>query len=94
MRSFTFFVGVSVLALAVSPPAQEPDVLRRAAVQIVPASLAGGVGSAFTNGGETLHQGVEVTGHFVGRNFRLEVSAPAAETQASKACLCCESSGG
>lgn len=30
--------------------------------QIVPASLAGGVGSAFTNGGETLHQGVEVTG--------------------------------
>jgi Fe(3+) dicitrate transport protein len=30
--------------------------------QIVPASLAGGVGSAFTNGGETLHQGVEITG--------------------------------
>ena len=30
--------------------------------QIVPASLAGGVGSAFTNGGETLHQGVELTG--------------------------------
>ena len=30
--------------------------------QIVPASLAGGVGSAFSNGGETLHQGVEVTG--------------------------------
>lgn len=30
--------------------------------QIVPASLAGGVGSAFTNGGETLHQGIEVTG--------------------------------
>jgi Fe(3+) dicitrate transport protein len=27
--------------------------------QIVPASLAGGVGSALTNGGETLHQGVE-----------------------------------
>jgi len=27
--------------------------------QIVPASLAGGVGSAFTNGGETLHQGIE-----------------------------------
>lgn len=36
--------------------------------QIVPASLAGGIGSAFTNGGETLHQGVEVTG-------RLETSA-------------------
>lgn len=30
--------------------------------QIVPASLAGGVGSQFTNGGETLHQGVELTG--------------------------------
>ena len=29
--------------------------------QIVPASLAGGVGSAFTNGGETLHQGIELT---------------------------------
>ena len=28
--------------------------------QIVPASLAGGVGSAFTNGGETLHQGIEL----------------------------------
>lgn len=27
--------------------------------QIVPASLAGGVGSTFTNGGQTLHQGVE-----------------------------------
>lgn len=27
--------------------------------QIVPASLAGGVGAALTNGGETLHQGVE-----------------------------------
>lgn len=27
--------------------------------QIVPASLAGGIGSTFTNGGETLHQGVE-----------------------------------
>lgn len=32
--------------------------------QIVPASVAGGVGSAFTNGGETLHQGVEITGRF------------------------------
>ena len=29
--------------------------------QIVPASLAGGVGSAFTNGGETLHQGIELS---------------------------------
>ncbi len=28
--------------------------------QIVPASLAGGVGSTLTNGGETLHQGVEL----------------------------------
>lgn len=27
--------------------------------QIVPASLAGGIGSAFTNGGATLHQGLE-----------------------------------
>jgi Fe(3+) dicitrate transport protein len=30
--------------------------------QIVPASLAGGVGSTLTNGGETLHQGLELTG--------------------------------
>lgn len=30
--------------------------------QIVPASLAGGVGATLTNGGATLHQGVEVTG--------------------------------
>jgi Fe(3+) dicitrate transport protein len=29
--------------------------------QIVPASLAGGVGATLTNGGETLHQGVEFT---------------------------------
>ena len=28
--------------------------------QIVPASLAGGIGSVFTNGGETLHQGIEI----------------------------------
>jgi Fe(3+) dicitrate transport protein len=28
--------------------------------QIVPASLAGGIGSAFTNGGQTLHQGFEL----------------------------------
>lgn len=32
--------------------------------QIVPASLAGGVGSTFTNGGETLHQGLEISGGF------------------------------
>ena len=32
--------------------------------QIVPASLAGGVGSTFTNGGRTLHQGVELSGGF------------------------------
>ena len=30
--------------------------------QIVPASLAGGIGSTFTNGGKTLHQGVELSG--------------------------------
>lgn len=29
--------------------------------QIVPASLAGGIGAALTNGGETLHQGLELT---------------------------------
>jgi Fe(3+) dicitrate transport protein len=29
--------------------------------QVVPASLAGGVGATLTNGGETLHQGAEVT---------------------------------
>ncbi|HKZ01998.1 MAG TPA: TonB-dependent receptor, partial [Pyrinomonadaceae bacterium] len=32
--------------------------------QIVPASLAGGIGSAFTNGGQTLHQGFEISGGF------------------------------
>ena len=30
--------------------------------QIVPASVAGGVGAAFTNGGRTLHQGFELSG--------------------------------
>ncbi|HYO91113.1 MAG TPA: TonB-dependent receptor, partial [Pyrinomonadaceae bacterium] len=30
--------------------------------QIVPASLAGGVGATLTNGGETLHQGLEFSG--------------------------------
>ncbi|HKZ02185.1 MAG TPA: TonB-dependent receptor [Pyrinomonadaceae bacterium] len=29
--------------------------------QIVPASLAGGIGSTFTNGGQTLHQGIELS---------------------------------
>jgi Fe(3+) dicitrate transport protein len=29
--------------------------------QVVPASIAGGVGATFTNGGETLHQGLELT---------------------------------
>ncbi|MBC8031368.1 MAG: TonB-dependent receptor [Pyrinomonadaceae bacterium] len=32
--------------------------------QIVPASLAGGVGSTFTNGGQTMHQGIELSGGF------------------------------
>lgn len=32
--------------------------------QVVPASLAGGVGSTFTNGGETLHQGFEISAAF------------------------------
>jgi Fe(3+) dicitrate transport protein len=32
--------------------------------QIVPSSLAGGVGALLTNGGETLHQGVELSGRF------------------------------
>ncbi|MEX2273177.1 MAG: TonB-dependent receptor, partial [Vicinamibacterales bacterium] len=31
--------------------------------QIVPASVAGGVGAALTNGGETLHQGIEAGAH-------------------------------
>ncbi|MBA2731877.1 MAG: TonB-dependent receptor [Acidobacteria bacterium] len=30
--------------------------------QIIPASLAGGVGTALTNGGKTLHQGIEFSG--------------------------------
>jgi len=32
--------------------------------QVVPASLAGGVGATLTNGGETLHQGVEIGARF------------------------------
>jgi Fe(3+) dicitrate transport protein len=32
--------------------------------QIVPASLAGGVGALLTNGGQTLHQGAEFSGRF------------------------------
>jgi Fe(3+) dicitrate transport protein len=44
--------------------------------QIVPASLAGGVGATLTNGGETLHQGVEVSGRidsaaFTGRSHNV-----------------------
>lgn len=39
--------------------------------QIVPASLAGGVGSLLTNGGETLHQGIEMAGQLdAGTLFR------------------------
>lgn len=34
--------------------------------QVVPASLAGGVGATLTNGGSTLHQGVELTGRLDG----------------------------
>lgn len=36
--------------------------------QIVPASLAGGVGALLTNGGETLHQGLELSGRHDFRN--------------------------
>lgn len=32
--------------------------------QIIPASLAGGIGATLTNGGETLHQGAELTARF------------------------------
>jgi len=44
--------------------------------QIVPASLAGGVGATLTNGGETRHQGVEVSGRldsaaFTGRSHNV-----------------------
>lgn len=49
--------------------------------QIVPASIAGGVGAAFTNGGKTLHQGLEATARFDSarafaspNNFYLQVS--------------------
>jgi Fe(3+) dicitrate transport protein len=37
--------------------------------QIVPASVAGGVGAAFTNGGETLHQGFEISSRFDSADF-------------------------
>jgi Fe(3+) dicitrate transport protein len=37
--------------------------------QIVPASLAGGVGAVLTNGGETVHQGIEVSGRHDFRNI-------------------------
>lgn len=36
--------------------------------QIIPASLAGGVGAALTSAGETLHQGVEISGRYDLRN--------------------------
>lgn len=32
--------------------------------QVIPASLAGGIGATLTNGGETLHQGAEASLHF------------------------------
>lgn len=38
--------------------------------QIVPASLAGGVGAALTNGGQTLHQGMEAGAHADWRHLR------------------------
>ena len=38
--------------------------------QIVPATLAGGVGATLTNGGETLHQGFELTGRVDSSAFR------------------------
>ncbi len=37
--------------------------------QIVPSSIAGGVGAAFTNGGKTIHQGFEVSSRFDSANF-------------------------
>jgi Fe(3+) dicitrate transport protein len=36
--------------------------------QVVPASLAGGVGAVLTNGGKTLHQGIEFSGRYDWRN--------------------------
>jgi Fe(3+) dicitrate transport protein len=38
--------------------------------QIVPASIAGGVGAALTNGGETMHQGIEAGAHADWRHLR------------------------
>jgi Fe(3+) dicitrate transport protein len=38
--------------------------------QIVPASIAGGVGAALTNGGETMHQGMEAGAHADWRHLR------------------------
>jgi Fe(3+) dicitrate transport protein len=37
--------------------------------QIVPASVAGGIGAVFTNGGKTLHQGFEISSRFDSSNF-------------------------
>lgn len=37
--------------------------------QIVPASIAGGIGAVFTNGGKTLHQGIELNARFDSSNI-------------------------
>lgn len=37
--------------------------------QIVPASVAGGVGAVLTNGGQTMHEGVEFAGRYARRNL-------------------------
>ncbi|HEX5704166.1 MAG TPA: TonB-dependent receptor [Pyrinomonadaceae bacterium] len=37
--------------------------------QIVPATVAGGVGATFTNGGSTMHQGIELSGRFDAGTF-------------------------
>jgi Fe(3+) dicitrate transport protein len=38
--------------------------------QVIPASLAGGVGATLTNGGETLHRGVELAVELESRDFK------------------------
>jgi len=42
--------------------------------QIVPASVAGGIGAALTNAGRTLHQGAEVAGRWQVKPFSLRAS--------------------
>jgi len=37
--------------------------------QVVPATLAGGIGALLTNGGQTLHQGIEISGRHDFRNI-------------------------